>query len=85
MNFWIYFGLTTIITVFFLVSFIKQRKAFQLSFSIWMASSLLQYLKLGKTFYNIFCVVEIVLFVLSIALLIKEQRDRKKNKEHSDA
>ncbi len=78
MNFWIYFGLTIAIVVFFIASFFKQRKAFQLSFAVWMAVSLLQYLKLGRVFYNILCVVEIALFVLSIALLVKEHWSQKK-------
>ncbi len=78
MNFTIYAVIASLITLFFLISFIKQRRAFQLAFAIWVPSTMLQYVSTNRTFFNILSIAEIIMFVITIALLIKDQHDRKK-------
>ena len=78
MNFTIYAVIATVLTIFFICSYIKQRRLFQLAFAIWVPSTMLQYVSTNRVFYNILSVVEIIMFVIAMILLIKDQRERKK-------
>ncbi len=77
MTFPIYASITAVLTVFFVISYIKQKKLFQLAFAIWIPSTLLQYLSNNRTYFNILSVVEIVLFIGVIFLLLKERKKEK--------
>lgn len=78
MNFTIYAAIAAVLTIFFICSYIKQRRPFQLAFAIWVPSTLLQYLSTSRVFFNILSVVEILMFLVVIFLLWKDQKDRKK-------
>jgi hypothetical protein len=85
MSITIYLPIALVITIFFLCSYWKQRRAFQLIFGIWVPSTLLQYLNAGRTFYNILSVAELILFVVAIVSLIQDQRRRKKEAAQQEA
>lgn len=84
MNFTIYAAISAAITLFFVVSFIKQRKPFQLAFAIWVPTTLLQYVSTNRVFFNILSGVELVLFAVTLSLLWIEQIKRKKEAEKED-
>ena len=77
MTFPIYASIVAVLTVFFAISYIKQKKLFQLAFAIWIPSTLLQFLSNNRTYFNILSVVEILLFVGVIFLLWKERKKEK--------
>lgn len=78
MNLVIYLPLVIVITLFFLISYIKMRKPFQLAFAIWVPSTLLQYLDLGRGFFNVLSVIEILFCIVCVALLILNSVKHKK-------
>ena len=77
MTFPIYASIAAVLTVFFAISYIKQKKLFQLAFAIWIPSTLLQFLSNNRTYFNILSVVEILLFSGVIFLLLKERKKEK--------
>ena len=77
MTFPIYASIAAVLTVFFAISYIKQKKLFQLAFAIWIPSTLLQFLSNNRTYFNILSVVEILLFAGVIFLLLKERKKEK--------
>lgn len=78
MKFAIYAAIAAVLTIFFICSYVKQRRPFQLAFAIWVPSTLLQYISTSRTFFNILSVVEIIAFIGVLFLLWKDQKDRKK-------
>lgn len=78
MNFAIYAAIAAVITIFFTISYIKQRRLFQLAFALWVPSTLLQYVCVDRVWYNVLSLVEIGLFVITMILTAKEMRERKR-------
>ncbi len=81
MSFLIYGPIAIVLTAFFLLSYLKQKKLFQLAFAIWVPSTMLQYVSSNRVFFNILCVVEMIMFLITMALLIKDGMDRKKKEK----
>ncbi len=85
MNFMIYAPIAIVLTVFFVLSYLKQKKLYLLSFAIWVPSTMLQYVSNNRVFFNVLCVVEFILFAVTMVLLVKDALDnRKKKQEETD-
>ncbi len=84
MNIAIYAPIAIAIALFFLLSFLKQKKPFQLAFAIWMPSTILQYVSNDHVYFNILSVIEIVFFLFTMALLMKDSLDKKKKEKEKE-
>lgn len=81
MTFSIYAPIMIVITLFFVFSYIKQRKAFQRAFAIWVPSTMLQYISNNRIFFNVLSVIEIIMFAVTMFLMLKDQHQKKKSEQ----
>lgn len=84
MTFPIYATIAAVLTVFFLLSYLKQKRPFQLAFAIWVPSTLLQYISNNRMFYNILSVVEILMFLGVLFLLYQDQKKQKEIQKQNE-
>lgn len=77
MQFWTHLVLVIIGMAFFLYSFIKQRKTYQLLFVIWLPLTLLSYLSTNKVYLTVQGAVELIFFFLVIFFLFRNPNRKK--------
>ena len=79
MNFTIYASITAVLTTFFALSYLRQRKPYQIAFTVWIPSTLLQYLSHNRVYYNILSVIEILFFLFILVLLYRDNQKQKQS------
>lgn len=77
MQFWTHLVLVIIGMAFFLYSFIKQRKTYQLLFVIWLPLTLLSYLSTNKVYLTVQGAIELIFFFLVIFFLFRNPNRKK--------
>lgn len=75
--FWIHLVLVVLATAFFLYSFIKEKKIYQLLFVIWIPLTLLTYVSTNKVFLILLGVVQLIFFFLVIFFLFRNPNKKK--------
>ncbi len=79
MNFWVHVVLAVLLTVLFLLQFVRQKQIYQLLFVIWVPSTLLVYIPAiggNETWRMVLGGFQLLLFVLVIFFMFR--RDPKK-------
>ncbi len=79
MNFWVHVVLAVLLTVLFLLQFVRQKQIYQLLFVIWVPSTLLVYIPAiggNETWRMLLGGFQLLLFVLVIFFMFR--RDPKK-------
>lgn len=71
--------LVAILFLFFIVSYLKQKRAYQLVFSVWVLSTLLKYVSDDKIFTTTLGVVQLLFFVVAIFMLFRTKNSGVKN------
>ena len=64
-------------TAWFLYSFIRERKVYQLLFVVWIPLTLLTYVSKNKTFLTVLGIVQLLFFILVIYFLFRNPNRRK--------
>ena len=64
-------------TAWFLYSFIRERKVYQLLFVFWIPLTLLTYVSKNKTFLTVLGIVQLLFFILVIYFLFRSPNRRK--------
>lgn len=77
MQFWIHLALVVVGIAYFLYSYIKEKKLYQLLFVIWIPLTLLTYVSKNKTYLIILGVVQLIFFVLVIYFLFRNPGRKK--------
>ena len=84
MQFWIHLALVILGVAYFLYSYIKERKLYQLLFVIWIPLTLLTYLSKNKVYLIVLGIVQLIFFFLVIYFLFRNP-DKKKENDQSIA
>ncbi len=71
MNFWVHLILAVITTAFFLFSFIREKKAYQFVFVLWVPFTLLTHLSDNSVFLYVIGGIQLVFFLLVVYLLFR--------------
>ncbi len=64
--------------IFFIVSFLKERRAYQIVFSVWVLSTLLKYVSDDKIFTYVLGGAQLVFFVVAIYMLFRNKNSNVK-------
>lgn len=77
--FYVRLAVVAIITIFFILQFIKHKKIFQLLIAIWAPITMLGYLPMDTTCTIILAAIQFIFFLTVIFLLFKSSRANVKN------
>ena len=77
MQFWIHLALAVLGIAYFLYSYIKERKIYQLLFVIWIPLTLLTYLSKNKIYLLVLGIVQLAFFFLVIYFLFRNPNKKK--------
>lgn len=65
--------LVAVLFLFFVVSYIKQRRSYQIVFAVWVLTTLLKYVSDGKTFTIVLGIAQIIFFIVAIFMLFRNK------------
>ncbi len=71
MNFWVHLILAVITTAFFLFSFVREKKAYQFLFVLWVPFTLLTHLSDNRIFLYVIGGIQLVFFLLVVYFLFR--------------
>lgn len=77
MQFWTHVVLVLLGMAYFLYSFTKQKRVYQILFVIWMPLTLLTYLSTNETYLTILGIAELIFFLLVIFFLFRRPKGSK--------
>ena len=78
MQFWIHLALVVVGIAYFLYSYIKERRLYQLLLVIWIPLTLFTYVSKNRIYLIILGIVQLIFFILVIYFLFRRPGSRKK-------
>lgn len=75
---WLHLVLIIIITIYFIVRFIRDRHIYELIFVVWAPSTLLQYVSSDETFIRALGIFQVIMLILAVFFMFRRRGDARR-------